>query len=210
MQPAAPVPDGDAIARERQAQAEREAREQGARAGYEEGLRRGLADAEARARPVLEQAKAQALAPIEEERRRLAALLAALEQARADCLQAAEEDAVALCYQLLCRTLGAGAPKPEDLRAQWLELCAGAAAEEGPVLHVHPQDAARLASSTVDAGAQSETAGRVRWIADPQVALGGCIVRSAAGGLDARLETILAACKASLLAARAARAEGST
>lgn len=200
---AAPAAADDAAARERIEQAQREAREEGVRAGYEEGLRRGLADAEARARTALDHAKAQALVPLEQERKQLASLLAALQQARAEVLSVAEEDAVALCYELLCRMVGAAAPQPELLRAQWQALCAGQADDAGTELHVHPQDAAALASCA--AGAPQD-ASRMRWVADPQVALGGCMVRSAFGGLDARLETLLSTCKDALLAARAARA----
>jgi flagellar assembly protein FliH len=198
----------DAAARERLEQAQREGREAGVRAGYEEGLRRGLADAQARARSELEQAMQQALAPLDDERKRLAALLAALEQARADCLAAAEDDAVALCYDVLCRALGAAAPQPEALRAHWQALYAGQSLAAGAVLHVHPQDAALLTASLARDGAAEEEASSMRWVADPEVALGGCIVRGSAGGLDARLESMLSACKSALLAARAAREKG--
>jgi flagellar assembly protein FliH len=207
-QVAAPAPDEDAAARERLAAMERRAREEGTRAGHEEGLRRGLAEAEARTRSALEQAKAQALAPLEEERKRWSSLLAALEQARADSLLAAEDDAVALCYELLCRFLGAAAPPPEALRAQWQALCAGQAGEAAAVLHVHPQDAALLDAAEAGSRAAGDDGSRIRWVADPQVALGGCIVRGSAGGIDARLETMLTACKDALLVVRAARGGG--
>ena len=45
----------------------------------------------------------------------------------------------------------------------------------------------------------------LRWVADPEVTLGGCMLRSSEGALDARLEVQLQALKASLVTTRASR-----
>ena len=67
-------------------------------------------------------------------------------------------------------------------------------------VHVHPSDAALLA-----AGRDGNEAWR--WVADDAVQLGGVILRSPEGSLDARLEIQLAALREALLKTRAQRAE---
>jgi flagellar assembly protein FliH len=47
----------------------------------------------------------------------------------------------------------------------------------------------------------------LRWVADPEVQLGGCLLRSEEGALDARLEVQLQALGASLAQTREVRRE---
>jgi flagellar biosynthesis/type III secretory pathway protein FliH len=65
-------------------------------------------------------------------------------------------------------------------------------------VHVHPEDLAALHQ----AGLASST---WRWIGDPSVAMGGVVLRSDAGSLDARLGTQLEALRQRLVAARERR-----
>jgi flagellar assembly protein FliH len=185
-------------------EAARQGREEGARAGYEEGLRRGLGEAAARSEAAVKKAIAEAVVPLQEQQARLDALCTALHRATDDCLRAAEDEMVALCYETLCRVVGASALRPESVRGHLLELASSLSNQAGAAIHVNPQDAALLSQG---AGEQPSRAGAaIRWVADPEVALGGCMVKTAAGGLDARLETMLANCKRILLAVRESRA----
>lgn len=177
----------------------REARAAAERAGFDEGLRRGLAEAETRREPALRRAVAEATAALQDQQRRLAALQAALEAALPDCLRAAQDEVVALCFGTLCRMLGPRAVEVESLRAQVAALAAQGLLQPDAAIHVHPQDALQLLGDTTE----SKPSTGFRWIADPDVAIGGCIVRSGDGGLDARLEAMLDACRSRLLAARA-------
>lgn len=169
------------------------------RAGYEEGLHKGLAEAANRSEEALAKALADAMTPLQEERKRLAGLQESLQAAADACLLAAEDDMLALCYEVLCRVVGDIAVRPEMVRAHLQALAARHREEAGLAIHVHPRDAELL-------GAPAEAAG-MRWIADPDVTLGGCIVRHARGAIDARLETLLAACKDCLLATRRERGQ---
>ena len=191
---AAPVPqvDGACLA-ELQRVAER--------AGYEEGHRKGLADAALQAATAVEQAVAKALVPLQRRQEQLDALFASLAAAKDDCLRAAEEDMVALCFDTVCRIVGNSGVQPETVRSLLRDQAARVAKDAGTVLHVHPQDAELLQD-------HAGTPGAVRYVADPEVALGGCIVRQSGGAIDARLETMLAACKEALLSARAMRITG--
>ena len=213
VQPIASPPDEpqaaaraeEAALRQRFEEAERAGHEQGALAGYEAGLRKGQAAAAAQAEAATEKAVAQATEALRDQHAKLCSLAQALERSAHEALVAAEDDMVALCFETICRVVGKAAAQP-DLVREHLRSLAMATADGGRVaLHVHPEDAARLAKLEESEG----PAGSIAWIADPEVRLGGCLVRARGGGLDARLETSLSACQQTLLAIRLQRAVGS-
>jgi flagellar assembly protein FliH len=177
----------------------REGRAEGVRLGFEQGLRDGLAEAQARNEAASERAVQEAVAAAGEARDRLTALLNALQASRRQWLADAEDDMVALCFGAVCRVLGATAVEPAVVRRQLAHLAAEYGAGAIVELRVHPQDLA-LAESLPGLAVPCT------WVADAGVALGGCIVRRGAGGLDLRLEVMLARLKDALLQARLARA----
>jgi flagellar assembly protein FliH len=181
------------------AQAVREGREEGVRAGRGDGLREGRAQAAEEIRQAVQRAVAEAVLPVQAQRDHLEQLARRADAAIADLLHACEDDMVALCYETICRIVGADAVDPDRVRAQLAQLVSRHAGSEAS-FHVHPHDAHLLQVDAVRA-----PDGRPRWVPDPEVALGGCVVKSASGVLDARLETILASCKATLLEARRQR-----
>lgn len=193
-----PDPEEEAVRRGYQAGLE-QGRAEGLRAGHAEGVRRGAEEAAAQAQAAADQAAADARAALDIEREKLRSLAAALEGTMAQCLAAAEDDMLAICYEAVCRVVAAEVLRPEVVRAHLLALLSqsGSAA----AMHLHPQDAALL-----EAHAPGEEGQRLRWVADPEVALGGCLLVKRGGGLDARLETTLAACKTLLAEERARRA----
>lgn len=173
-------------------------REEGLRSGYDDGFRTGHAEAQAAGCTAIEQAVADACAAMQERERQLTALAASIAAQQASWREQLEEEAVAFAYELACRVLGAALVTPEGVRAQAKQLLAAGGSQ--PVgFHVHPDDFVLL---------QAE-AGATAWVADPAVALGGCVVKGTAGVLDARLETILAQCRDALLELRARRAAAS-
>lgn len=138
-----------------------------------------------------------------EERSRLISIAASWEAMRPALSSSAEDDMVALCYEVICRIVGDGAVLPAVVHAALLQVAEAARDEPRVLLRVHPDDAMLLDRVGL-AGAPGQS---VAWRADTAVHLGGCILESPSGGLDARLEILLAGCKAALLAARDARAE---
>lgn len=182
-------------------EAARAGREQGLRSGYEEGLQRGTAEAAQRQQQAAEHAVADAMARLDAQRAQLAGLAAALERTIPDALAAAEDEMVALSFEALCRVLASEAVRPEVVVAHVRQLVARGRSGVLSV-HVHPDDLAllRQADSTSPGDAAS-----TQWVADPEVATAGCVLRLRAGALDARLETALQACKKALLNARAER-----
>lgn len=175
--------------------------------GYERGQNEGLADAAKRveqaARQAVDAAQADIKANREAERQRIDAALAEhaaltrtvleqLQQHVNGAMRGIEEEAVAIAFEAVCRIVGDAAPDAAAVRA----MVAAALAELGgkPVLRVrlHPQDLATLQASP-DAQAMLQGFPSVSWTADDSVSIGGCLVDSAAGTLDARLEVQLRA-----------------
>jgi flagellar assembly protein FliH len=178
----------------------REGREQGLRIGREEGIRQGRAEAGVESRAAVETAVAAALVTVQADQARVRAIAQALRDAQREALAAAHDEMIALCYETICRIAGAAAVQPAAVRSQLQQLAVLSGTRESVVLHVHPQDFEWLVRGADEDGAMSQ-----RWQPDPAVALGGCIVKFAGGALDARLETMLQVCRATLLEARARR-----
>jgi flagellar assembly protein FliH len=201
--PAAPSAEQEAI-RAGHEEGRRQGREEGLRAGYEEGMRQGSAKAAAQNEAAVKEAVARAVAPVQEQERRLAQLVQSLASVMGDLVSSAEDEMVALCYETICRVIGHKALQPPAVRDQVAHLLSSFSAAESVVLHLHPQDAALL--ETLDGTSEGELRGRsIRWVADPEIRIGGAIVQGSTGALDARLETMLASVKTTLLHAREAR-----
>jgi flagellar assembly protein FliH len=207
----AQVPGADAAARSDAliAQACSEAREEGWHAGreegrqrgYEEGLRSGRVDGAREGQEAAQKNVAEALARLDEQQAHLQRLQASVQEVQAQALLAAEDEIVALCFAALCRILGETAVAPETVRVHVGSLLRSSAAGAGAIVRVHPQDLQLLARDPHGEHGYDS----VRWLADPEVRLGGFILEQAQGGLDARLETLLESCKNLLLATRAQR-----
>lgn len=175
----------------------RQGREDGLRAGREEGQAEGRIEAAQSAQAALAAAIARATEPLRERERHLAGLATHLDAALAGLLRSGEDEMVALCYEAICHVLGRELLTAEGLRAQVRTLLARGKERGASAVHLHPQDV-QLLKSTRPASPDDSLA----WVADPQVELGGCIVRAEGGALDARLETLLDELKATLLASR--------
>lgn len=180
-------------------------RDEGKAQGLAEGREAGRRSAEQEARAVRE-AVAARVAQLDE-------LLATLRTELARRLERAEDDMVTLCHAAICRILG-----EEYLTRDGVAQHVRQAIREGGFLgagsnlgqlaiHVHPQDLAKLEADSMLASwlRQHAAAGVVRWVPDERVRMGGCLVRSGDGTIDARLETQLAALRAVLSEGRAAR-----
>ena len=112
-------------------------------------------------------------------------------------IEAAEEDMIALCYTVVCRLLGDKSLRRDRVVngvRQAIEQCCktGSYASLSGLLgiHVHPKDLELLESDTeFSLWLAQHRSGSIPWMTDDQIGLGGCIVRTTQGSLDARLET---------------------
>ncbi|WP_433693403.1 FliH/SctL family protein [Herbaspirillum seropedicae] len=177
---------------------------QGEAAGKEEGLQRGREDAyqegllegrEAGLRQGLEEAKLRIKHELDEHTKalrekelQLENLLQAIPAQLARRFESSEEDMVALSHAVVLQILGSAFASHEGTRLVLTAQLKNLAQNQLVVLRVHPRDLLLLdemsqLSELVQQG--------VRWEADDQVALGGCIIDTREGSLDVRLETQL-------------------
>jgi flagellar assembly protein FliH len=203
-------------------QVEEEAR----RRGHEEGLAKGLAEGRERAaedaRQAAAQAEQQAVRELDARAERLTQELQKQAQAAVGArvqalnslidglppqiearLSAAEDDMLALCFETVCHMLGEATVQPGLVRAQLAHAMSRLRTRRLVAIHLHPDDLAAL-QRVQDVTASGLPGGEdVQWIASAEVALGGCILQSPEGGLDARFETQLHALRDLLLQSRA-------
>lgn len=128
---------------------------------------------------------------------RVKSLCKQIEQARRDAIEGSEDALVEIVFAALCRILGEQGASREAIQAVVRQAIDATRSREQLTVRLHPQDAALF----IDAAAQGE----MRIEGDGSVKLGGCMLDSAAGSLDARFETQLALLAAALKAARAGR-----
>jgi flagellar assembly protein FliH len=184
-------------------QADEEAYEQGRKRGYEDGYREaqargreeGFASGQEQglrnAQQEIERAQAAAVHATRERGQRLDELLGAMESSLRERLAASQEEMLALCFEAIAATFGELAARSDGVRALVRQALAQTR-QLGPVtLHLHPKDLAMI-QSDLQALADVQPAREVQFAADDGVALGGCVITSPQGGLDARIETQLA------------------
>jgi flagellar assembly protein FliH len=163
-----------------------EALREAAEAGFAEGLGRG--EAEGRARLDAAAVKLDALA-------------AELQACRAQVIEEAEDMLVEIAFAAMCRIAGTEASSRAAIVHAVRERASHLRAADTISVLVHPDDLESL-----DAAAARWD--NVTFIANPAVAVGGCLIEGASGTLDARLDVQLTQLAAALANARAARRAG--
>lgn len=191
------------------------ARAQGFQRGLAEGLEAGRTEALDVARQEAERTRQSAADAVAERTAQLDAVLVAWDRERSARLAAAEDDMVALCHAVICRILGDRLVTAEGIARLVREavrehsVTGGLERSDtrGTAIHLHPRDLERLhrdehVAAWVEQRGRSGGS-RLNWIPDEQVGPGGCIVRSAEGSLDARIERQLAVLRRLLTQGRA-------
>lgn len=219
--PALPVPlQPDVPAVDWQAelqQAFERGREQGREEGRSAAIDAARADALAQARTQgLDEGREAGLhAAHEEARAAVQPVLAVLERLLMELpqkfdtrLAVYEDDMVALCFEAVARILGRDGATQDGIRAMLKTTLAAFGPRQLVELRVHPGDLQCLAGDAAVATwlRERESAQGIQIVADPGVELGGVVLRSPSGRLDARLEHQVDALRAALLSARAGRA----
>lgn len=186
-----------------------EAVEQGRKDGHAEGYREGLKRAEEAAgrqlREAIEAAVDQAQKPLQEQARSMAALLDTLGRQVSDRVDAAQDEIALLAFDVACRVLGAHAVSREGVTAQLQRALDEWRGKQDLTIRLHPDDAALLQDDEAlrQVLGDARPGQHIELQADAAVALGGCVLHSVEGGLDARLETQMDAFKVMLQQARA-------
>jgi flagellar biosynthesis/type III secretory pathway protein FliH len=170
-----------------------EARILGLNQGTEAGLRA--------AQEAAAEARDDALATLER-------MLAAMPEQMHARLAALEDDMVTLCFQAVTRVLGATGATTDGLRAMLAQALAQYGARQLVEVRLHPDDLQLAARDEVIGEwlRQRASGDKVQLVADGSISLGGVVLRSPAGRLDARLETQLDGLRHALLSVRTTRA----
>jgi flagellar assembly protein FliH len=168
---------------------------QAEKSGYAEGLRKG---------------KAEAQASLQAQAGRLLALATTLAETRSELIAATEDDLIELVFAAVTRIIGGQALSRECIVGMAQQAIAERDLHGKLTLLLHPQDHAlihaAIAASDNDADGEALPDGpQVDWKADRTVTLGGCVIETAAGTLDARLDTQLKLLSTHLLSVRMER-----
>jgi flagellar assembly protein FliH len=142
----------------------------------------------------------------EAELARIRSVAGKLQEAVESGVRGIENVAVEIAFEAVCKMLGSAAVSRDGIRALVQQATARAAAAERVNVRLHPGDLAALQASGSLEDALASGA-RVAWVGDASIELGGCVVETDGGTLDARLETQLERLRAVLVAARAAQAD---
>ena len=215
-------------------QARQELHDQNVREGFDQGYEEGLAQARqqleresASLREKLQNAFDQATTKAHQESqqtlKRLDQMIQRLPEQLSARMATMEDDMVALCFDMVCRILGDKLVTPQGIRELVCQATKDWPADLDLAIHLHPDDLQRLRSAAADALAGSagvnmldqlstELERRVRpplqWVPDAGLGVGGCVLRSSRGGLDARLMAQMTSLRDALLAVRVQRGDG--
>lgn len=161
-------------------------RETGYKDGYKEGYETGMqtGDDEGRA------AYTAGLQQLED-------LAHNLDQTVERSLGEAEDMMVSIVFEAVCKIVGDSLATREGVSAVVREALARTRGKSALVIRVNPLDL-----ELIEEGSAFGVASETDWRADDTVPMGGCIVESEYGTLDARIDTQLNQLKRTLLAAR--------
>jgi flagellar assembly protein FliH len=177
----------------------------------EERVREATVSAERKALEVTEQLKAELMV----QRGACARLMRSVSSEIVQRLKETEDDILVLAFAMVCKMLGTSAVTEAGLRLQIKQALQNWHLSSAPVVHLHPDDVAWIQAEAgwVSAleGVAADSMGAVpRLVPDAGVNVGGCILRSADGELDARLDMQIEAMKAALVETRKRRVLGSS
>lgn len=145
---------------------------------YAEGLAKGEAEG-----------KAAGLAQYEQQRAELAALFTALNGERETVLQQHEEDMLALVITMVDRLVYHEVSVNPLVIQACLKKAMEFVVENSTVqIHLHGDDFARLKKASLEDSKLIEGKNRIQLVEDPNIAVGGCFLKTDFGEIDATLE----------------------
>lgn len=171
-----------------------------------EQLKQAIAGAQLRAK----QEQTLMLGKLEQQRQSLERLVNSFPEALARSLREAEDEVLALVFELVSQVLGAQALTREGLRSMLAQRLHEWPQTVPMSVHLHPDDLALLQREPSPGQAPPDQSGpderpRCQWVADPHVMLGGWVLQTSDQTLDARLDVQLTAFKDQLLKIRSSR-----
>ena len=179
--------------------------QQGTEKGYQDGLKQGKEQAQA-----AQDAARKEQAHFRDSSRRLEEILGGVSQEIALRLAESEDDMVALCFDVVCRIAGKELATAVGVRHHLLHALRDFKLRAALKVHMHPDDLAllqheQLPPDRIDVDLERMGHNQVQWVPDTDIAMGGCVLRSSEGGLDARLQTQLESLRSVFVEVRNAR-----
>lgn len=177
--------------------AQQEGYEKGFEEGHAEGYRNGLRAAEAEVdAKVVEQVTTQTEQRVNEQ---LQTVLPALQslltqfhatttQHGADWEKEVIELSLAIAEKVLKHELSSGPEKLAAIIQQGLELAVG---KSNVAIHLHPEDLAKIEPRLLQLVPEANRFSDIKLVPSTHVALGGCVVVTEHGRIDAQIETML-------------------
>lgn len=184
-------------------EAERARIEEELRYEFEARVDAALIDARHRGREEgLELAKAEAARMLEQQRATVMQAIAGIAEHAQKEIAGAEDLIVGIAFEAVCKLLARELVSREAVAAMVRQVLSRLKQEESVVVRLHPRDYAVVreqggVDSIVDAGPMT-----VELVPDDGISLGGCVVETSGGDLDARIETQLQRLREALLSAR--------
>jgi flagellar assembly protein FliH len=132
---------------------------------------------------------------------RLDALLASIQAQLVEGVTGHEDLMVELAFEAVVRILGQAAPTAQGVRGLVREAIGALRDREQVRVRLAPPDAELLRAMRGELAGLAGSTG-LEIVADETIELGGCLLETARGGLDARLETQMQRLRELLLAAR--------
>lgn len=167
-------------------------RERARQSGYREGERQGREEA----------AQEQ-----EKQIEALRALLQSLAKEQECLIRGAEDAAVEIGFAAAAKIMGQAEVDRSLVQAMVKQAMTLVLEREGLIIHLAPDDC-RWMEKQLSTDPEGREWTDIEFKADEQIGLGGCVIESRLGSLDARLELQLAALKELLLDARARKRTG--
>ncbi len=117
-----------------------------------------------------------------------------------------EDIALDVAWEAVCKILGGAVATRQGIRALVEQSANRVRSEEKMTVRLCPADL-RILKAGKDPSEAEDEPRRMEFLADASIEMGGCIIETSAGRIDATLETQLSRLHQALLAVRLARKE---
>lgn len=157
-------------------------------AGYNEGYVEGFKRGEEDGRAIYEEAVTRAESEHAASLSALMKLLQGVEARLKESIEGAENLLVEIAFEGLCKILSEALIDRDGVVAAVRTAMVRLRDRERVVVRLSPHDLALLEGYR-DLEHETEQKSRLDWVADERIALGGCLLETSGGTLDARIET---------------------
>ncbi|PRC93893.1 FliH/SctL family protein [Solimicrobium silvestre] len=132
---------------------------------------------------------------------RIKSIAEKLPQALESGIHGMEDALVSIAFEAVCKILGTSAVTREGIKTIVQQAAANTLSNEQLVVRLQPNDF-KLLQDAGGFSASLKTGQTVKWVADKKIVMGGCMIETATGELDARLETQVQALRTVLVKVR--------